>query len=136
MRAAVVLSATAAFALAACEHPAAVVVDDASATRTPDGHVQVEILVTGVEQSSKKIGSYCVSAHWFGAIDPNFTDPAPAYYGELDSVIQCFSGIGDGDRRSVLLTSNKTGADLTPGTPIRCQVAAADVIRTMDIANP
>jgi hypothetical protein len=120
----------------ACKDPAAVVVDDASAVRTPDGHVQVDMLVTGVEEVDGRIGTYCVSAHWFGLLDPSVTDPAPTYYAELDVVQQCFSGLGDGDRRTVRVVSNKANADLPPGSPIRCQVIVGNAIRTMDITNP
>jgi hypothetical protein len=122
--------------LAACEHPAAVVVEDASASRTPDGHVQVDVLVTGVEQSGGFVGHTCVAAHWLGQVDANVTDPAPTYLGEIDVVSQCFDGLGDGDRRFVRLTSNRAGADLPAHTPIRCQAAVGPAIRKLDIDNP
>lgn len=121
--------------LAACDHPAAVVVDDASAVRTADGHVQVDILVTGVEQAGGTIGGYCVSAHWMGPVDPGVTDPAPTYYGELENVTQCFTGLGDGDRRTIRLTSTRT-TELTPGTAIRCQAAVGNGYTHKEIDNP
>jgi hypothetical protein len=136
MRASFVALAIALGLVAACAHPAAVVVDDASAVRTPDGHVQVDILVTGVEEADGRIGTYCVSAHWFGLVDPNVTDPAPTYPGELDVANVCFTGLGDGDRRTVRVTSNKANTDLPAGSPIRCQVLTGDVIRDKDISNP
>jgi hypothetical protein len=124
-----------AYALASCAHPALVVVDEATAARTPDGHVQVDVLVTGAEQAGGTIGYYCVSAHWFGPVDPGVTDPAPSYYGELEALTQCFSGLGDGDRRAVRFVSTKT-TELTPGTPIRCQARVASGYSKMEIDNP
>ena len=121
--------------VAGCDHPSAVIVDDATAIRTPDGHVQVDILVTGAEQAGRTIGGYCVSAHWMGVIDPNLTDPAPTYYGELDQVTQCYSGLGDGDRRTIRITSTHT-TDLTPGTAIRCQASVSGSFTHKEIDNP
>ncbi len=122
--------------IAACEHPATVVVDDASASRTADGHVQVDVLVTGADEAGGFVGHYCVSVHWLGPIDANTADPAPTYYGELDSVTQCFDGLGDGDRRAVRFVSNRAGGDLTPGTTLRAQAALARAINKLDVENP
>ncbi len=130
------LALAAALLLAACDHPAAVVVDGASATRMPDGHVQVDVLVTGADETGHDVGHYCVSAHWLGPIDGATADPAPTYAGELDAAIQCFEGLGDGDRRTVRLASKLTGGVLTPGTTLRCQASVASAINTMDIDNP
>ncbi|HEY8079896.1 MAG TPA: hypothetical protein VIF62_37450 [Labilithrix sp.] len=122
--------------VAACAHPASVVVEDANPSRTPDGHVQVDVLVTGAEQGGGFVGHYCVSVHWLGPIDANTAKPAPTYYGELDSVTQCFDGLGDGDRRAVRFLSNHVGGDLTPGTTLRAQAEVASAIETLDVDNP
>lgn len=123
--------------LAACDHAATVVVDDASPSRTADGHVQVDVLVTGAEEGGGFVGHYCVSVHWLGPVDANTADPAPTYYGELDSVTQCFDdGLGDGDRRAVRFLSNRVGGDLTPGTTLRAQASVGSAIDKLDVDNP
>jgi len=122
--------------VAACQHPAAVVVDDASPSRTADGHVQVDVLVTGAEEGGGFVGHYCVAVHWLGPIDGNTADPAPSYYGELDSVTQCEGGLGDGDRRAFRFVSNRVGADLTPNTTLRAQASVGSTFEKLDVNNP
>jgi hypothetical protein len=124
------------FALAAsssgCDPGAAVVVDDVSATRLPDGRIQVDVQIVGAEQGGGNLGDYCVAAYWFDPLDLGALQPALAYSSVKDSVLRCARDIGelrDGDRIFVRLVSNRT--DLS-GSPMRTQANVGTEVRTSD----
>lgn len=123
-------AASVALAPLACDPKAtSVTLVSARALRGEAGHLLVEVVVDGAEQAGGSVGQYCVSMHVmpFGHV-PTLVDNEIRYATELDYAGSCQSDLGDGDRRTFLLGTQRV--DLPPGQPIRVQ---ARIGRTFDV---
>lgn len=122
-------------AVSACERPANVVIVEATPFRGEGARVVVDVELEGVDQAGGSAGPYCVSVHWFPiGFDPAFQGVQVRYVGETDFVSACGNDLGDGDRRTVRLVSNKT--DLVAGAPARVQVRQGRLFETKAVFAP
>jgi hypothetical protein len=86
MRTALWILATA-IALTACPDPGASIdIEDARATRLPDGRVAIEVDVRAQERLGKNLGTYCTRV---------------TFTGQADFAEECRSDLEDGDLRTL-----------------------------------
>lgn len=120
--------------LASCgDREAAIMVEDVDMVRTPDGHIGATVHVTASEQSGKNTGRFCVSVSWFAG-DPATVPAAPGYPGSYEALLQCDTGLEDGDRKRYVFLSTRT--DIPPGTNLRAQTLLGHEIEMADFSTP
>lgn len=134
LRSAIGLVALAVTACAGCgDREAAVMVEDVDVVRQPDGRIGATVHVTASEQSGGAIGRFCVAVSWFGG-DPAFVNAAPGYPGAYESLLQCDTGLEDGDRKVYVFVSTRN--DIPPGTNLRAQTIVGHELETKDVSTP